>query len=638
MMRPTGLNFEPAPLTIPVTETIAAIESAAFSMPPDKHTALAVAVREAIRRARPPPPNMCKEELRALAALKHDKSITIVPADKGKATVVLDSDEYARKLAAVLDDHAFARLPGSTSTRNPYSKIEKETRALLKGTGVQVRVDDWCKPPHIYGLPKIHKKDAPLRPIVACAGSTLHPLAKWLARTLRPVERDLTHTVANNEDLIARMKKTPIDSRTRLCSFDVAALFPSVPLVDALDALHARIAHVQARSDDIPHELDPSLLVRLVRHCVENTVFTHDDKWYKQVRGLAMGSPLSPLLANVYMHFFECALLRDAPKKPVAWWRYVDDVLIVWDGTDDELKSFYELANARDPHIKFTVEHEHEARLPFLDVLIERESDSFSTSVYRKPTHTGRYLHYASNHSGAVKQGIVRTLAHRANVVCSTAQSLRDEMALLRRSFATNGYPLDVIARGTRSRPHVHSDTAAPTEDRPRLACVPYAGEFTENIKRVCAKYNIRVVARSRPTLRQQLFRPAPKRAPLLSQDAVYKVQMEPCGESYIGETRRALKVRIGEHKTAVKHKHENKSAIAEHVARCTHKCAPDFEHVEVLAHERHWATRLAREAIEITRAPKCFAQVSRQLHSTFDASFLARHCAPTRSQRVTSP
>ena len=81
--------------------------------------------------------------------------------------------------------------------------------------------------------------------------------------------------------------------------------------------------------------------------------------------------------------------------------------------------------NSQDPHIQFTVEPTQQGSLPFLDTLVTIEPDNtFSTTVYRKPTHTDQYLHWDSNHHITAKQSVYNTLAHRAKIVSSTQDKL----------------------------------------------------------------------------------------------------------------------------------------------------------------------------------------------------------------------
>ena len=125
-----------------------------------------------------------------------------------------------------------------------------------------------------------------------------------------------------------------------------------------------------------------------------------------------MGSPLSPVLANLFMELLETELLSSVSGKPILWLRYVDDIFALYPN-NLEPNSFLTELNGLVDSIKFTVEWEQNGSLPFLDTIVHRKPNSFEFSVFRKPTHTGQYLHYLSWHETRVKRAVVYSLLLR---------------------------------------------------------------------------------------------------------------------------------------------------------------------------------------------------------------------------------
>ena len=138
-----------------------------------------------------------------------------------------------------------------------------------------------------------------------------------------------------------------------------------------------------------------------------------------------MGSPISPIVANLYIEDFEIKAISTAEHPPRIGKRYVDDTSVVTESSRKE--KFLEHINKMDPHIHFTAEDaKADGSIPVLDTLVMPQSDySLFTSVYRKPTHTDLYLQWDSHHHLAAKFSVMNTLKHRAKTVPTTCYSNR---------------------------------------------------------------------------------------------------------------------------------------------------------------------------------------------------------------------
>ena len=110
---------------------------------------------------------------------------------------------------------------------------------------------------------------------------------------------------------------------------------------------------------------------------------------------MAMGSPLRPTMANVFLSFYEVKWLEQCPKgfKPVFYRRYVDDIFVLFESAE-HLSKFCDYFNTRHPNMSFSFEEEKNGKLSFLDVEVSREKGKFVTTVYRKSTFSGVYTHF----------------------------------------------------------------------------------------------------------------------------------------------------------------------------------------------------------------------------------------------------
>ena len=140
-----------------------------------------------------------------------------------------------------------------------------------------------------------------------------------------------------------------------------------------------------------PPKLPRSVLKDLLVFATKRSHFVFDGQYYDQIDGVAMGSPLGPVLANIFMCDFEEKWVMNNGARPTIWFRYVDDTFTLFNNKDTAVQ-FLSYLNSRHKNIQFTIEFEQDQEIPFLHVLVKRQpNNSFSTSIYRKKTFTGLY-------------------------------------------------------------------------------------------------------------------------------------------------------------------------------------------------------------------------------------------------------
>ena len=192
-------------------------------------------------------------------------------------------------------------------------------------------------------------------------------------------------------------------------------------------------------------------ITSLLEFCLKTTYFQFQGRFYEQLHGAAMGSPISPIVANLYMEDFETKAISSAVLPPSMWKRFVDDTFVVIESSRKE--EFVDHINNMDPHIQFTTEDaKPDGSLPFLDTIVLIQPDnSLLTSVYRKPTHTDLYLQWDTHHHLSAKYSVIKTLRQRAKTVCSNHQLLKEEEDHLNRALSNCRYPAWALNRGRMS-------------------------------------------------------------------------------------------------------------------------------------------------------------------------------------------
>ena len=225
-----------------------------------------------------------------------------------------------------------------------------------------------------------------------------------------------------------------------MVSFDVKSLFTNVPLDRTISIILKRIYDDNERRISISRNKMKELLLL----CTKKDHYTFNGKIYMQVDGVAMGSPLGPVLVDIFMIELEKAILPELTECIKYWKRYVDDTLsFVKLGT---ISYIITKLNSFDNNIQFTFKEEDKGTLPFLDVLIRRKSNSILTTVFRKHTNNDIYLNWNAFAPDTWKRGTLKTLVERAYIVCSTNELLLMELKYLEKVFhETKNYPNHVI-------------------------------------------------------------------------------------------------------------------------------------------------------------------------------------------------
>ena len=189
-----------------------------------------------------------------------------------------------------------------------------------------------------------------------------------------------------------------------------------------------------------------------------------------------MGSPVSHIVANLYMEYFEQMALSTAPT-PRFQHRYVDDTFVIQE--EIHKQDFLQHINGVDPAIQFTVENNKEdGAIPFLDTIVKPEVDGkLSTTVYRKPTHTDQYLKWVCHRHLSAKFSVINTLSHRAQTVCSNPEILHKEKTHLRHALTQCKQPKQALDKVERSLNKPSSETSDGANNQGTTGAQPATSE-----------------------------------------------------------------------------------------------------------------------------------------------------------------
>ena len=396
--------------------------------------------------------NLTPAQTEALKSLTNNKNITIKSADKGGGICVMDTTEYISKIMDHLNDtNTYKKLD-----HNPLTNIHREISDYLEFLVTVGRIDETTKrfltppsPPRLppfYGIPKIHKTDNPLRPIVSGCDSVTDNLSRYVTHFLQPLAEMLPSHIKDTTHFLQELQKLPpLPDNTFLVTADVSSLYTNIPHEEGINAaLH----YITTHRKNLPKYTPPNQVFRnMLRLILGNSIFEFMDEIFHQISGTSMGTRMAPPYANLFMGLLEQAIQAKFGTLFSFWKRFIDDIFFLFQGTEIELKEMFTHMNSTHPTIKFTFEYSKSC-IPFLDTVVYVDNNrQLQTTIHRKPTDRTCLLHYSSHHPEHVKQSIIYTQALRYCTIISDDRNLETELHTLCRVFLARGYPLRVICQ-----------------------------------------------------------------------------------------------------------------------------------------------------------------------------------------------
>lgn len=348
-----------------------------------------------------------------------------------------------------------------------------------------------------------------------------------------------------------------------IISFDVAALFPSVPIDIAIGAIRTHLEKQNLPADQV------NAYINAIDVCMKYNCFQFRNVFYENKFGCSMGNSLSPLVAEAFMSKFESDL-KNENLLPRIWFRYVDDTFAVIKAKD--IDATLNILNNRYESIKFTYEREDPVNhtLPFLDVLIKRDGKHISFDVYRKPTSTDRYITSDSFCTRQNKLAAFHSMVYRLCRLPLSNSDFSKELDHIMHIADVNGYEKSLVEKLVYKHSKkinkslfstLFNETQTSVEHRVSMC---YAPNITNKLKYTFQRANMHIVHTNTNKLRHALGT-TKDTVPVNSRSGIYEITCSDCDAKYIGQTRRAVQIRINEHLRSVKNMELHK-AIPSHV------------------------------------------------------------------------
>jgi hypothetical protein len=397
-------------------------------------------------------------QLKEIKSLKNKFETThtvIRKTDKSKVFHLGNNDDYRIKTQIYMNK---TKAYQDLGTINPLESLVEQTNNLLYGLWVNKHIaqkqyeklrvkKEEAELAHLYFLPKAHKPDTPLRPIMSGLKSPTIKISKWLDGLLRPLFDRLAcvTTVENGVQLIKNVERWSTEYLTPATSFitmDVTDLYTMIPQEGGVTAIKKLIETSNLKQID---GVKKEIILTLTRFVINNNYFYLDGAYYKQIRGGAMGSPLTLTIANAYMYFVERPIEKWARRTCSLYYRYIDDLFIMSNVPVEILKGLVRFWNRLDENIQLTETIGQTAE--YLDVKLENRGGELLSEVYHKPSHEPYFLPFTSIHVQHIKKNIPYVAFVRAIRYSSTFKAFKQEEAHINMSLLLNKYPNNFIQR-----------------------------------------------------------------------------------------------------------------------------------------------------------------------------------------------
>ncbi|XP_072046899.1 uncharacterized protein [Amphiura filiformis] len=346
------------------------------------------------------------------------------------------------------------------------------------------------KTPVFFMLPKVHKtpKSGTFigRPVTSHCGAPLNRISEFLDHYLLPEVQKAPTYLKDTSDTIRKIEKLILTSNIILASIDIVSMFTSVPQREALEVALDALEGVDPLSFDPPM---PSLkyMEKLLTLVLFRNAFEFNGQYFLQTSGTPMGLRSSVSLSCLVANKLVQKILH-MDEHVISFHVYMDDSLLMWSGSQEQLEIFVSKINDLHPSLKFThVASENE--IQFLDLTIYKGVRFLSSNIldikcFTKPTETWGYLDRSSCHNPSVFKGFIKGELIRLIRNSSDKKSFEDRKSIFIEKLLSRGYNLKEINAASKEV-NFESRQAYLTEKPVRSNKIPWYSNLNISLRSV---------------------------------------------------------------------------------------------------------------------------------------------------------
>ena len=402
--------------------------------------------------------NISKSDIQQYNKLLNDKDTLVILADKNLGYAVVTNSWYLEKCFDHLNSSSYSKVTeqynnGVQGKSTIDFLVDSLNNLIMEYQGqlgpeeikwiLQKPKEEW-QPMRFYITAKVHKNPIKGRPIVPSMTWMTFHLSEWLANQLNPLLINTEWVLKDSYDLLAALEQinaTDLPQSLRVASADVDALYPNMDIKTGLQLMRHFVEEL-----DWENRLKREFLIKAMEFVLTKGYIAFKGDIYQQTNGAAMGSPMIPPFANIYMYQLEKETVHKHKNSGLLllYKRFIDDVFIIT--RDSDAAELQNDLNSLHPSIKLAwsplAKH-----CNFLDLIVLIKNGKLHTNVYQKQLNTYAYLPFHSYHTKAQKRGFIKGEAIRYARICTSEADFKLMVKLFTLRLQRRGYPLSFIQR-----------------------------------------------------------------------------------------------------------------------------------------------------------------------------------------------
>ena len=517
-----------------------------------------------------------------------DENLTIEKADKGRTLVIINKETYQQKIEAFLKENQYSELNKDPTTH--YQKQIIRTIQRCKTLNLRQQQLTQIKPraPKLNARIKVHKAGNPIRPVVNYRQGPAYKLAKWLSRKLiEVINLPNTYNVYNSKQIAQNLIELNINTEHKIKTYDIKDLYVNLPTKEITKITLSGMA-----MNNIDRKLSTEY-AKLIKVTINQNYFEHNGRFYKPKQGVAMGSPISGLIAEIYLQHLEKTYIKHwlEGKEIIYYNRYVDDIIIIYDSTETDEDKIENQLNSIQQNLKFNGTEDKHNQINYLDRTIKHDKKELTIDIYRKPTMSDVTIHFTSNNPMEHKLAAYQYLFHRAYNLPITKQARIKELETISEIAHNNGFPTNTIQklqnkikRKIKINRSTQKNIAVDRENKnkKKRAIFRYHSPAIRKTTNLFQKTDIKIVFKT-PNTTYKLLQ-GNQLTEQYESDGIYGIKCCTCNQWYIGQTGRSLSTRHKEHIRYIR-QNQTTSAYAMHILNNNHEYGPITETMRLLKH-----------------------------------------------------